>query len=66
MVDVLEDQRYEIIVEYEREGGIYHDRYYYVRRTQSKAVEDIRRDWHKDNDHLFPGAIRAKFFMECI
>ncbi len=66
MVKVLDAQQYEIIVQYDREGCIWHDRYYYVRVTQREAIEDIKRDWHKDNDHLFPGAFRAKFFAECI
>lgn len=64
MVNLSEDQQYEIIVRYERGGDIYYDRYYYVRITQTEAIEAVKRDWHRDNDHLFPGAVRSKFYME--
>jgi len=65
MVNLRDVTQYEIIVQYVREGGMYHDRYYYTRRTQNEALYDVKKDWHGDNDHLFPEAIDARFFMEC-
>ena len=53
----------EIVVRYEREGSIYYDRYYYIRISADEAMEDVKRDWHMDNDHLFPEAVNAKFFV---
>lgn len=65
MVNLLEPTRHEIIVQYTREGSIYYDRYYYTRRTKGEAMYAVKRDWHGDNDHLFPEAVDAKFYMEC-
>jgi len=65
MVNLRELTQHESIVQYTREGGIYHDRYYYTRRTQNEALYDVKKDWHRDNDYLFPEAKDAKFFAEC-
>lgn len=65
MVNLRDRTQHEIIVQYTREGAIYYDRYYYTRRTQSEALYAVKKDWHRDNDHLFPEATDARFYMEC-
>ena len=55
---------YEFVVRYNREGKRCHDDYYYRRDTVNEALKHVKRDWHKDNDHLFPESVDAEFFVK--
>lgn len=56
--------KYEIAVQYKREGNIYYDIYYSISDNLCNFMEWTKTHWHRNNDHLFPEAIDAKFFGE--
>ena len=59
-------EEYQITVEYIRQGDTYHDRYYSLNSTGNEAMEDVKKLWHINNDHLFLEAKDARFFMEVV
>ena len=56
--------KYQTVVQYTRQGKVYHDVYYTLADTPESALIYISVSWHRDNDDLFPGAETAEFFMK--
>jgi hypothetical protein len=59
-----EKYKHEIAVRYEREGDIYYDIYYSISDDLYDFMVWAKMHWHRQNDHLFPEAVNAKFYGE--
>lgn len=69
MIKIVEpeyDIEYEIVIQYKREGHIYHDRYYSVSNTPEEALIEVTALWHENNDHLPKVQRNIKLFMEVV
>ena len=55
---------YKIIVEYFRGDKRNYDIWYQTVESEQTAIDNVKEQWHALNDHVFPDAKDAQFFIK--